>query len=71
MNDCKHCGGSGEIDAMGLLDCAHCEAATQRATLNAAVAAMPRMPQSDLLWYCYQAGVRAEGERVKKLLDAS
>ena len=70
MSTCEHCGGSGELGGMGSLDCGYCEAATQRAALNAAIEALPRMPVADLLWYCYQAGQRAERERIAKLIDA-
>lgn len=69
MSACLRCNDTGEVGQMGHLDCT-CGAATQRAALNAAIEALPRMPVADLLWYCYQAGQRAERERIAKLVNA-
>ncbi len=61
---CEVCRDSGEVNQMGSLDCVFCDAAEMRAALNAAVASLPPMTQSDLVWYAFQAGRKAEAVKL-------
>ena len=56
---CPHCQNTGKTQGSGYLDCVHCDAAVERAALNAAIAALPPMTKDDLVWYVFQAGRRA------------
>ena len=60
---CNVCLDTGEVGQLGSLDCVHCDAAETRATLNAAIAALPPMTKEDLAWYIFQAGRKAEAAK--------
>lgn len=54
---CTVCGDTGEVERLGLLDCAHCDAADQRRALNAFVMANRLETASDLCWMIHQRAV--------------
>jgi hypothetical protein len=58
---CPKCHGTGETGRYAILDCSApgCTAATDRAALNTAVAALGPMTLDDLVWHVFQAGKRA------------
>lgn len=64
MSACKTCNGSGERGTYGILDCTDCNAATERAALNSAVAASDLMTAYDERWLAYQLGKKAALEEL-------
>ncbi len=54
MNACTHCNGTGEVGQQGFLDCVHCDAATERAALNAFVDSLKHATHYDIHWAIHQ-----------------
>lgn len=51
---CTHCNDTGEIGGYGYLDCTHCNAAEDRAALNAYVKELGPTTEYDLVWHVHQ-----------------
>ncbi len=68
---CKKCNDTGEVEQLGMLDCAHCNVAEDRAALEAWAASLPcSTAERDLLWLVYQRGREAALSDAMKSLDA-
>lgn len=52
---CPHCLDSGSVTP-NCLDCAYCDIAMERATLNASMAALSSMFYEDAIWHAYKLG---------------
>lgn len=64
---CVECSNSGERGQSGMLDCSAigCNAATERATLDAHLLALGRLHERDLVWAAYKLGqAKAQAWRV-------
>lgn len=70
MSECKTCSGSGETGQYGILDCTDCNAAMERAALNAAVTSAELMSGYDERWFAYQLGKKAALEEAAQVCEA-